>query len=179
MRKHTSRIVLALAVIGSAAATMTLISKPARAEDYYNQKWFDYPDPFTAPKLTQVGCGKQACTKIPEWHGIGHVEMKEHCACINPEMKAELLRHDVYVIVSGPQTADDAVKKALEGYAAGCAATAIAAATAGPQVVAAPAGFFGAFQACIAGLSVAGVAGGILNQFNIHFDTHNTHWSPL
>jgi hypothetical protein len=161
------------------ALTLTAFSSSAgAATDYYNQKWFDYPDPFTVPKVEQTGCGKQACTKIPEFHGI-KVTFKEQCACINPLMKTELLRHDVNVTVTGPESADDAVKKAVEGYVAGCVATAIAASTAGPQVIASPAGFFGAFQACISAISAAGVAGGILNQVNIHLDTNSTHWAPL
>jgi hypothetical protein len=150
----------------------------ASAKDYYNRKWFDYPDPLTAPRVTQTGCGKQACTKIPEFRGI-KVTFKMQCACINPLFRTDLLRHDVVVVVSGPDTADKAVENALVGYAAGCVVTAIAASTAGPQVVASPAGFFAAFKGCVAALSVSGVAGSILNQFDIRFDTSQSHWSPL
>jgi hypothetical protein len=82
---------------------LNAVSLPVRADDYYNQKWFDYPDPFTVPRVTQTGCGKEACTDIPEFSGF-HVEMKRHCVCINPLMQSELLRHDVRVMV-----------KALEG----------------------------------------------------------------
>jgi hypothetical protein len=159
------------------AATLVCISLPLRAAEYYNQKWFDYPDIGTAPRVT-IGCAHEACTDIPEFHGF-KVEMHSHCACTNPTQKTELLRKDVRVVVSGPDTSDQAVKNALEGYAAGCVATAIAASTAGPQVVASPAGFFAAFKACVAAISVSGVVGSLLNQLDIHLNTSDSHWSPL
>jgi hypothetical protein len=157
---------------------LAILSWPVQAKEYYNKKWFDVPDLGTAPKITQTGCGKQACTKLPEVHGI-KVSFKMKCACINPLMKTELLRKDVRVVVNGPDTADKAVEDAVVGYVAGCVVAATAASTAGPQIIASPAGFFAAFKACIATLSVSGVAGGILNQVDIHFDTSQTHWSPL
>src|SRR5262249_38551245 len=138
-------------------ATLLLICLPVHAADYYNQKWFDYPDPGTLPRTTTT-CAHEACTDIPEFHGF-HVSMVRHCICTNPIVHAELLRKDVKVVVSGPDSPDAAVRNALMGYAAGCVAAAIAASTAGPQIVASPAGFFASFKACILGLSVAGVAG--------------------
>jgi hypothetical protein len=159
------------------AIVFVLISLPVQAADYYNQKWFDYPDVGTVPRTTST-CAHEACTDIPEFHGL-HVDMIRHCVCTNPIIKVELLRRDVYVVVTGPDAPDQAVKNALAGYAAGCVATALAASTAGPQVVASPAGFYAAFQACITSISAAGIAGGILNQFNIHLNTSDTHWSPL
>ncbi len=165
-------------ILSTSIILLTVVSFSARADDYYNQKWFDYPDPLTVPRVTQTGCGKQACTDIPEFHGF-HVEMVSHCVCINPLMKTELLRRDVRVMVTGPKANDDTVKKAIEGYVAGCVTTAIAASTAGPQVVASPAGFYGAFHACLTTISAAGIAGGILNQINIHIDNNDTHWAPL
>src|SRR5436190_17610344 len=119
------------------ATMFVLISLPAQALNYYNEKWFDYPD-ITPPRTTTT-CAHEACTDIPEIHGF-EVRMVRHCVCTNPIVKAELLRRDVRVVVSGPDTADEAVKKALVGYAAGCVATALAASTAGPQIVASPAG---------------------------------------
>jgi hypothetical protein len=156
---------------------LTLFSIPAEAENYYNQKWFDVPDLGTAPRVT-TGCAHEACTDVPEVHGV-EVKMGRQCVCTNPTVKTDLLRRDVRVVVSGPNTADAAVKNALAGYAAGCVATAIAASTAGPQVIASPAGFYASFKACIAAISVSGVAGSILNQFDIHLNTSDTHWSPL
>ena len=159
------------------AAISVWMPFPAFASDYYNQKWFDYPDLGTAPRIT-VGCAHEACTKIPETHGF-RIEWHQHCVCTNPTQRTDLLRRDVRVIVSGPDTADQSVRNALVGYAGGCVAAAIAASTAGPQVVASPAGFFASFKACIAAISVSGIVGSILNQFDIRFDTSGSHWSPL
>jgi hypothetical protein len=153
------------------------VSLPSSAAEYYNQKWFDYPDLGTAPRVT-TGCAHQACTNMPEFHGF-RVEMHQHCVCTNPTARTDLLRRDVRVVVAGPDTADQAVRNALAGYAAGCVAAAVAASTAGPQVVASPAGFFASFKACIAAISVSGIAGSIMNQFDIRFNTSGTHWSPL
>jgi hypothetical protein len=105
--------------------------------------------------------------------------MEEQCICTNPIVEVEVLRLDARVVVSGPDTADQAVRDALLGYAAGCVAGAIAASTAGPQVVASPAGFYASFKGCILAVSASGIAGGILNQFDIHLDTSDSHWSPL
>lgn len=163
---------------GFFALLVVFASLPAQAADYYNQKWFDFPDVGTLPKLTAAGCGKNACTKVPEFRGI-QVTFRMQCKCINPLFKTELLRRDVRIIVSGPDTANQAVQKALVGYATGCVVTAIAASTAGPQVVASPGGFFAAFEGCISGLSAAGVAGGLINQLHVRLDTSQTHWSPL
>jgi hypothetical protein len=159
------------------AMMFALISLPVQAANYYDEKWFDYPDLETAPRTTSE-CANEACTDIPEFNGL-EIEMTEQCICINPIITVELLRRDVRVVVSGPDTSDQAVMDAVKGYAAGCVATAIVASTAGPQVVASPAGFYASFKACIAAVSVSGIAGGILNQFDIHLDTSDSHWSPL
>jgi hypothetical protein len=157
-------------------SAILLISLPAQAEEYYNQRWFDIPD-LAPPRIT-TGCAHEACTDIPEVHGFT-IRMKRQCVCTNPTVKTELLRRDVRVVVSGPNTADQAVRNALVGYAAGCVATASVASTAGPQIVVSPAGFYASFKACITALSVSGVVGGILNQFDIHLNTSDTHWAPL
>jgi hypothetical protein len=159
------------------SALLTLLSTPLHAEEYYNQKWFDFPDLGTAPRVT-TGCAHQACTGVPEVHGF-HVRMVQHCVCTNPTVRTDLLRRDVRVVVSGPNTADQAIRNALVGYAAGCVATATAASVAGPQIVASPAGFYASFKACLVAISASGAAGGILNQFDIHLNSSDTHWSPL
>ncbi len=165
------------AVILVVCAGLIKTTYPSHAENYYNQNWFDYPDIGTLPRIT-MGCAHQACTNIPETHGFS-IRWVLHCGCTNPTQRTDLLRRDVRVVVSGPDTADQAVRNTLEGYAAACVGTAIAASTAGPQVVASPGGFFAAFKGCVTAISVSGVVGGILNQFDIHFDTSGTHWSPL
>jgi hypothetical protein len=95
------------------AATLVRISFPLQAAEYYNQRWFDYPDIGTAPRVT-IGCAHEACTDIPEFHGF-KVEMHSHCVCTNPTQKTELLRKDVRVVVSGPDTSDQAVKECARG----------------------------------------------------------------
>jgi hypothetical protein len=159
------------------AMMFSLISLPVQAANYYDEKWFDYPDPWTEPYLNEE-CANEACTDIPEFNGL-EIEWTEECICTNPIFTWEVLRRDVRVVVSGPDTPDQAVIDAVKGYAAACVTAAIAASLASPQVVAAPAAFYASFKACILALNVAGIAGAIVNQFDIHLDTSNSHWSPL
>jgi len=154
--------------VRTATAIVTIcliVASPVAAEDYYNAKWFDYPDGAT--RTVDGGCG--------QWISVFGADQ-----CIAPNAPTvEMERRDVVVKVSGPNSPDEAVRQALIGYAVGCVATAVAGSTAGPQVVAAPAGFFGIFQGCITALSVGGVAGGIIDQLQISVDDSSTHWSPL
>lgn len=148
----------------------------AQAEKYYDQKWFDIPD-AAAPRTTTT-CAREACADVPvvdRWT----VRIERRCACVNPIVSVELLRRDVRVVVSGPDTAEAAVKNAVVGYVGGCIATATAAATAGPQVVVSPAGFYASFKACIAALSLSGAIGSVLNQLDIQLNTLDTHWAPV
>ena len=158
-------------------AALLLFSMPASAANYYNEKWFDIPDIGTLPRVTTT-CAHEACTDIPEVHGW-RIEMKRHCVCTNPIVKSEILRRDVRVVVSGPDTLDQAAKNAIIGYVTGCVAAAIAASTAGPQIIVSPAGFYASFKGCLAAVSVSGITGGILNQLDIHLNTDDTHWAPL
>jgi hypothetical protein len=147
-----------------------LVCGTAHAETYYDEKWFDFPDLSTAPQVT--------CPDDDDDDDDGvELCLGDNCLCSNPE--TQVLRRDVRVVVTGPDAPDDALRNALLGYAAGCVAGAIAASTAGPQVIASPAGFYASFKACIFSISASGIAGGILNQFDIHLDTSDTHWAPL
>lgn len=151
--------------VATAVAGTLLVTSPVLAHDYYNAKWFDYPD--GPSKVVDGGCAR--------WVKIFGVDQ-----CVQPNAPhVELERRDVKVIVRGPDTADQAIANALAGYAFGCVAAATAASTAGPQIVAAPAGFVAAFKGCIAALSVEGTAGAILRQFDISIDNSGTHWSPV
>jgi hypothetical protein len=153
-----------LVTAATAVAATLLVTSPVLAHDYYNAKWFDYPD--GPSRLIPGGCAK--------WIKVFGTDQ-----CIQPNLpRVELERRDVKVIVRGPDSADQAVENALAGYAFACVATALAASTAGPQIVAAPGGFFAAFKGCIAALSVEGTAGAILRQFDISIDNSGTHWSP-
>lgn len=152
----------------------------AHAAEYYNKKWFDYPDLFTAPRVTtSTGCA----------HWVEGLGAK---ICTNPThftVRTELLRRDVVFVVSGPDSPSEAVRRAVAGYATGCsviavhAATTAAAATPSPEpgarIAAAAASLYGSFAACISAISVGGVAGSILGQLNIRIDTSSSHWSPL
>jgi hypothetical protein len=154
-----------------------LLPTSVQADIYYQQKWFDYPEYGTPPRITN-DCAKKACTNVPVTHGW-HIRMENRCTCINPIVKTDLLRRDVVVTVSGPSSPNEAVRRAAVGYAAGCVATAAASSTVGPQVVVSPGGFFAAFKACIAAVSVSGIVGGILNQFQISINADSTHWAPI
>jgi len=162
-----------------ASAFLMGLATRASAGEYYNKKWFDYPDPLTAPKF-ENGCANWIKTSSVSCHWLKchHIEAK---ICTNPtHIKVALLRKDVYVVVSGPDTSEDAVRRTIEGVAAGCAATALAAAgTPSPASVGAPAVFFAAFKACVLGVSASGVAGGIIRQLGIRIDSSRSHWSPV
>jgi len=166
----------------TATAVLTLLAcGKADAADYYRQKWFDYPDPFTAPQVkTQTGCAHW----IKPWTGAK--------ICTNPthfQVTVALLRRDVVFVVSGPDTPDQAVQRAVAGYAAGCAATAIAAAEAAAAATPSPeptarigatgAVLYSSFTGCISAISVAGVVGSIVGQLHINIDTSGSHWSPV
>jgi hypothetical protein len=156
-------------------------SGAADAADYYRQKWFDYPDPFTAPKIeTHTGCAHW----IKPWGGAK--------ICTNPthvQVQVGLLRKDVVFVVSGPDAPDQGVRNAVEGYAAGCAAQAItvalgaAAATPSPEpgarIAAGSAALVGSFSACVSAISAAGIVGGIVSQLHVNIDTSGSHWSPV
>ena len=159
----------------------------ANGADYYNRKWFDYPDPVTLPRV-QNGCahwasGSSMQCKFLKCH---HTTWK---VCTNPtHIVVSLLRKDVVFVVSGPSSPSEAVEKAVAGYAATCAATAIAAAqiagaasstTMVGEVPAAAAALPTAFETCVSAVSVAGAAGGIVHLLDIHIDTSGNHWSPI
>lgn len=149
------------------------------ARDYYNKKWFDYPDPLTAPKIAN-GCAHWAITKSVSCHWL-KCHSTDAKICTNPtHVQVALLRKDVYVIVSGPDTLDKAVVNAVEGDVTGCVLVALAAAgSPSPTTVGAPAVFFASFKGCILSLTVSGAAGAILKQVDIHVDASHSHWSPV
>ncbi len=166
-------LLLTLAFVGTSGA--------AHADEYYRNKWFDYPDPLTKPKLeTRTGCAHW----VKPWRGSK--------ICTNPthfQVQVALLRKDVVFVVSGPASLDQAIHRAVEGYAAGCAATAIAAAEGAAAAVPSPepsariAAASGvlvtSFSGCISAISGAGIAGGIIAQSHIGIDASGSHWSPL
>jgi hypothetical protein len=149
---------------------------PVFAGVYANKKLFDIP---TGAAKFQDSCAKWAVYKVPKCHGL-KCRGETVRTCIAPtHIKVALETRDVAVVITGPDNVDQSVQKAVVGYATGCLATALVASAGGPQLVAAPATFFATFEACIASISVGGTVGAVLRQVNIHFDTSQTHWSPL
>jgi hypothetical protein len=167
-------------------AVGVLASSKAMSRDYYNEQWFEYPDPLTAPRIT-VGCAHEACTKVPVTHGL-KISMEQRCVCTNPTQRTELLRKSVRFVVSGPDTGEEAARRAIEGIAAGCAVSAIttakvtAAAAPSPEpaarIGAATGALLTSFKACILGVSASGVAGAIVRQLSIGIRTED-HWARL
>src|SRR5277367_2401311 len=94
-----------------AAAIVIALTSAVDAREYYNKKWFDYPDPGTAPQIAN-GCAHWLKTDSFKCKGgfkCGHAVAK---VCTNPtHVKVALLRKGVYVVVSGPDAVD-----AVEGY---------------------------------------------------------------
>ena len=82
----------------STGVLFVLVGLPVHAAEYYNQKWFDYPDIGTAPRLT-TGCAHEACTDVPEVYGFPpQVRMNRQCICTNSTVRTEVLRRDVRVV---------------------------------------------------------------------------------
>src|SRR5262249_11910361 len=98
--------------------------------------------------------------------------------CVNPtHVQVALLRRDIRAVVTGPDSADEAVRKTVEGYILGCLAAALA--TAGASTPFAAATFFGAFKTCILAITAEGAVGAVLKQLDLKVDTSQTHWAPV
>jgi len=170
----------------SAMVGLCLLASGAHAGVYYQQKWFDYPDPATAPRFAN-GCAHYATFPSFKCSGAhcGHTTAK---VCTNPtHVQVALLRKDVVFVVHGPDTADQAVKNAVEGLAAGCATSAITHAVAvgagdpepTSKIPAAVTVLVADFHACIISISAAGAVGAIVKELEIGIDTSQSHWSPV
>ena len=166
---------------------ITLSSGYAVAGEYFKQSWFEYPDPSTAPKIT-ARCVKEGSAHVPcpTWREPFRMCLKS--TCIGYAYDTELLRVTPTFVVSGPDSLDAAVRRAVEGFAAACALKAIgsgkaaAAATPSPEptarVAAALAAAEVSFEACIATVSASSAAAAVLNELEFRIDTP-THWARL
>lgn len=164
-----------------------LASTSAVAGDYIREKWFDYPDPTTAPKVT-VRCVKEALTDVPCPTLGKPLRMCIKSACVGHAYETELLRVEPTFVVTGPESGEEGVKKAVQAIVAVCTAKAIAgakgtaAATPSPEptarVGAGLATVITFFKACIAEANATAVVAGILNQLEFRIDTP-THWAKL
>src|SRR5262245_34907688 len=133
-----------IGLMGVSIALALLFVQPASAAEYYHKKWFDFPDLTTAPRFSN-SCAKWVKTNSFKCSGF-KCRRTTAKICVNPlRVKVALLRRDVHVVVSGPDTAQAAVRRAVEGFAAGCAVAAMTAGAPGPQTVAAPGTFIAAF----------------------------------
>lgn len=172
------RILVLLIGLGSATVS--------GAADYYRSKWFEYPDPTTMPRSKAV-CVKTGSIDVPCPAGLNITRMCRATGCIGHAYKLELLRVTPTFVISGPETSDEALKRAVQGIAAVCAGKAIHAAK-GAAALAPPepasrisAGFtagLGFFNACISTANLSSVAAGIANQLEFKIETP-THWAPL
>lgn len=180
------RAILALGVTIVAPCAMALFA-PAQAAAYAREKLFEFPDPFTAPRVT-VRCVKNASAHVPcpTWRKPGRMCRKE--TCIGHATTIELLRVTPTLVISGPDSADEAARRAVHGIVSACAASAALkakaaiAATPSPEPgVRAAAGFaagYASFKACIAAASTTTVVAGILRQLEIKLE-RPTHWARL
>lgn len=164
-----------------------MASTSASAADYVRDKWFEYPDPTTAPKVT-ARCVKEASTDVPCPTSEKPLRMCTKTACVGHAYETELLRVEPTFVVSGPESGDEAVRNAVQAIVAVCTAKAIsgakgaAAATPSPE----PAARIGAglatgvgfFKACIVAADTTAVVAGILNQLEFKIETP-THWAKL
>lgn len=163
------------------------VSSSANAGEYWRQKWFDFPDPGTVPRtITECvdwAVYHQPCPTTTDWG-----RMCETRNCKGHATRVEMLRIGVVFVAAGPDSPDEAVRRAVAGYVAGCGAVAIGAAntaagaaSAGGPGASAAAGAtaaVGAFKTCLLSISVAGIAGGILNQISLRVE-NPTHWARL
>lgn len=164
-----------------------MFSFSTNAEEYFRQKWFDYPDPTTLPKTT-VECVKEASTDFlcPTWSNPTRTCRKS--MCIGHAYTVELLRIEPTFVVSGPTSPDSATKDAVKAIVAGCSATAInaintaVAATPSPE----PSARIGvglaagvtSFKTCIITINTTSVVSGILGLLEFKIDTPS-HWARI
>lgn len=158
-----------------------------QAGDYLRETWFEYPDPTTAPRVT-ARCVQMSSADVPCPTTQKPFRTCRKEACTGHAYDTELLRVAPTFVVSGPDTADDAVRKAVTGIVGACGAQAIlgakAAGAAAPspeplaRITAALATGVIQFKACIATANAAAIAAGILNQLEFKVESP-THWAPL
>ncbi len=157
------------------------------AADYLRETWFEYPDPTTAPRVT-ARCVQEGSMDVPCPTWNEPFRMCRATGCTGHAYTTELLRVSPTFVVSGPDTAEDAVKRAVQGIVAVCSANAIvaakaaAAATPSPEPVARVAAGLGAgvtsFKACIATANATAIVAGIVNQLEFKVESP-THWARL
>lgn len=159
----------------------------AHAGDYFRETWFEYPDPTTAPKVT-TRCVQEGSMDVPCSTWQEPFRMCRATGCTGHAYTTELLRVSPTFVVSGPDTGEEAVKRAVQGVVAVCSANAIvaakaaAAATPSPEPVARIAAGLGAgvtsFKSCIATANTTAAVTGIANQLEFKIESP-THWARL
>ncbi|MBB4297248.1 hypothetical protein GGI55_001775 [Rhizobium leguminosarum] len=163
------------------------LSTVACSEDYIRWKWFEYPDPFTLPKV-KMRCVKEASAHVPCPVWTNPARFCRKSTCIGHAYETKALRVTPTFVVSGPKAGNKSIRATVEGIAAGCAIKAVttgkaaAAATPSPEPTARIAAALGSsvatFKACITSVTAAGVAGGIVRRLKFTIATP-THWARL
>lgn len=166
---------------------LIIFSLSANAEDYFRQKWFDYPDPLTLPKTT-VECVKQASLHLPcpTWSHPKRMCLKSGCS--GHKYTVEALRIEPTFVISGPSSPDAAIKEAVMAIVATCGAIAIDAANvavvANPSpepstriAIGATVGV-GSFKTCILTMNTTSAIAGVLGLLNFKIETPS-HWARL
>lgn len=164
-----------------------LVSLTASAGEYFREGWFEYPDPSTPPRVTarcvQTGSADLPC---PTWDKP--LRTCRASTCTGHAVETDMLRVKPTFVVSGPDSTDDAVKKAVQGVVAACAAQAVTSAKAAGAAVPSPepgarvgaglAAGITVFKGCIATANLTAVAAGIANQLEFKVEMP-THWARI
>lgn len=158
-----------------------------QAGDYFRETWFDYPDPSTAPKVT-ARCVQEGSMDVPCPTWSEPLRMCRASGCTGHAYSTELLRVSPTFVVSGPDTPDEAAKRAVQGVVAVCSTQGVIAAKAAgaaaptvdpvSRVGAGLAAGVVAFKGCISSANAAALIAGIVNQLEFKIESP-THWSPL
>lgn len=162
-------------------------SLPVSAAEYYRSQWFEYPDPTTLPRTTAT-CVQEGSLDVPCPTWDRPLRMCRATGCTGHAYTTELLRVTPTFVVTGPESSEEAVKRAVQGIVAVCAANAVVAskaagaATPSPEpaarITAGLAAGLVSFKACIATAKASTVAAGIVNQLEFKIETP-THWARI
>ncbi len=164
---------------------LLLVSSELHAKDWWKGVLAEYPDPLTAPRVTNR-CVDRATYRYPcpTWNSPGR--MCDGWTCKGWATKTELLRVRPTFVVTGPDTADGAVRNAAVGIAATCGNAAVEAGrevmAGAPEPTSKIAGSYaaakGAFALCIKGVTLSSAVAAVVDGFALTLKTP-THWARL
>lgn len=178
MKNFSILVVLAIWLVASTSVL---------AGDYFREKWFDYPDPTTAPKIT-ARCVQEGSADVPCPTWSNPLRMCRKSACTGHAYDTELLRVAPTFVVSGPESGEESIRRAVQAVVAVCSVTATTAAKGAAAMLPSPepaarvgtglATGIAYFKACISSANATAVVAGILNQLEFKIETP-THWAKL